>query len=520
MISEVDLINFKESMENLSGDELQDYSIDLINFIENSNLNIEDYRDLHFFSAFLGILDENNKLKKEYKKYEESKILTEDTEILNEATSNTKRAKITNLVIKVMKILDKTGLNVEKYKNLYENMSDEEFNAYMNNFLNDDNHNFYMELLPNKNEPSIYQIEEAMKALNIPENEYVYYRHDGAKDDPIRTRTKVPVGPIVVRRLQQILSKKNTYSLNIDSRDSRTGQVTADDKIARISDAELYGLTIFGADAAIKEFYSARADNMLAKRDMYSKISKYGYCYLEDLESDISQNQTINTINVYMLGGGIKSDIIESKEDIAKKELKRQIKNQAKQESTDISMIQENEEINKEFAYIPLTEEDLKHGRIHYEPTENYNARYANFTLEGLESFIADNRITKEMVAYTKVPMEELDVMAYDEETEGIIYALPVDIKFYESFPLDIRIIEDEDVYMERVLSQEERDNMDDSEYGIPSKKAYPLNDEEHVRKAIQLFGHADDSDKPGLARKIRSAAKKYGIKIDKDSLS
>ena len=36
--------------------------------------------------------------------------------------------------------------------------------------------------------------------------------------------------------LQQILSKKNTYSLNIDARDSKTGQVTADDKIARISD--------------------------------------------------------------------------------------------------------------------------------------------------------------------------------------------------------------------------------------------------------------------------------------------
>ena len=94
--------------------------------------------------------------------------------------------------------------------------------------------------------------------------------------------------------------------------------------------AELHGLTIFGADNAIKEFYSARADNMLAKRDMYSKISKYGYCYLEELESDISQNQTINTINTYMLGGGIKSDIIESKEDIAKNELKRQVKNQAK----------------------------------------------------------------------------------------------------------------------------------------------------------------------------------------------
>lgn len=259
---------------------------------------------------------------------------------------------------------------------------------------------------------------------------------------------------------------------------------------------------------------------MLAKRDMYSKISKYGYCYLDELESDISQNQTINTINTYMLGAGIKSDLIQSKEDIAKEELKKQVKNQLKNESVDFSMNQkENNSIKKEFAYIPLTEEDLKLGRIKFECTENYNGKYANMTLEGLESFIAINRVTKEMVAYTKVPIEELDVMAYDEESEGIIYALPVDIPIHENFKLDIRIENDFNLYDERTLSQEERDNMDASEYGIPSKKAYPLNDKEHVRKAIQLFSHADEEDKPGLARKIRVAAKKYGIEIDKDSL-
>lgn len=459
-------------------------------------------------------MDENNKLKEEYR------IINENTEIINEASKpKSKRERITSLVLETLKKLDKTNLNVDKYKKLYESMSDEEFNKYMTNFVNDKDHNFYLEILPNKNEPSIYQIEDAMEFLGIPENEYVYFRHDGHKDDPIRTREKVPVGPLTVRRLQQILSKKNTYSLDISNRSSKTGQVQADNKIARISDSELYGLTVFGADAAIKEFFSARADNMVAKRDMYSKISKYGYVYLDELESDINQNQTVNTINTYMLGAGIKSDMIESKEDIAKEELKKQYKDSLKNESVNISKIQNDLNINKEFAYLPLSQEDLDLGRISYEATDTYNARYANFTLEGLESFIANNRITKEMVAYTKIPMEELDIMAYDEETEGLIYALPIDIPFYESFPLDIRIEDEYEFYLENTLSKEERDNMDTSLFGIPSKKAFPLNDEEHIRKAIQMFNHADDEDKPGLARKIRLAAKKYNINISDGSL-
>ena len=35
---------------------------------------------------------------------------------------------------------------VDKYKKLYESMSDEEFDKYMTNFVNDKDHNFYLEI--------------------------------------------------------------------------------------------------------------------------------------------------------------------------------------------------------------------------------------------------------------------------------------------------------------------------------------------------------------------------------------
>ena len=143
-----------------------------------------------------------------------------------------KRKRITEKIYKVFSILDKTGLNTKKYQQLFEGMTDDEFKRYMKNFLNDEDKNFYLECLPNKNEPSLKQIKSALEYLNVPLDEYVYYRHDGNKSNPIRTRYKVPVGYIHIKRLQQMLQKKNTYSMSIDKRSLKTNQVTGDDKIA------------------------------------------------------------------------------------------------------------------------------------------------------------------------------------------------------------------------------------------------------------------------------------------------
>ena len=52
---------------------------------------------------------------------------------------------------------------------------------------------------------------------------------------------------------------------------------------------------------------------------------------------------------------------------------------------------------------------------------------------------------------------------------------------------------------------------------GIPEDGKFPLDSEEHVRSAIKLFGHAEESKKASLAKRIRRAASKYNIDIPKD---
>ena len=87
-------------------------------------------------------------------------------------------------------------------------------------------------------------------------------------------------------------------------------QVTADDKIARISDMESFSLLTYKEDpVCLKEFLGPRADSMDSKATMYKEISKQGYVYMKDLPNDITKKQTLNTVSTLLLGAGIDNDL-------------------------------------------------------------------------------------------------------------------------------------------------------------------------------------------------------------------
>jgi hypothetical protein len=124
----------------------------------------------------------------------------------------------------------------------------------------DDAANFYLEVTPFNNEPTIDQIEAAAKMVGVNLEEHVYFRHDGDPSSPVRTRTKVPVGYLHIRRLQQILSKKTSYSTDVSKRSQVTGQLIGESKVGRLADEEAYALRTIGATYALKEFLGPPAD--------------------------------------------------------------------------------------------------------------------------------------------------------------------------------------------------------------------------------------------------------------------
>lgn len=65
---------------------------------------------------------------------------------------------------------------------------------------------------------------------------------------------------------------------------------------------------------------------------------------------------------------------------------------------------------------------------------------------------------------------------------------------------------------MEANLSTKERNNLKDSDFGIPSKRKYPMPDAAHVKAAIRMFNHCDSEDEAELARRIKAKMKQFGV--------
>ena len=67
-------------------------------------------------------------------------------------------------------------------------------------------------------------------------------------------------------------------------------------------------------------------------------------------------------------------------------------------------------------------------------------------------------------------------------------------------------------------IDETKRSDLPDSEFGIPEDRKFPLDTAEHVHSAIKLFGHAEESKRKSLAKRIASKAKSYGIEIPETS--
>ncbi len=221
-----------------------------------------------------------------------------------------KREKIEKLVLGVVKRLDNNKmLNHKRYDAMFEAMDDGDFERWAKTMGRDLDDTIQIFQLPFE-EMKMTQIKSAADFLGVPLEEYVWYRHSDAEG--VRTKMRVPVGYIHIKRVQQLLNKKNRYALDTEDTELKSGQVKGESKVASISDPESFALVATGAKNALKEFMGPRADNQSKKLSLYRQIARDGFATLETMEedSDISKSTTINTMNAYLLASGIKSDLV------------------------------------------------------------------------------------------------------------------------------------------------------------------------------------------------------------------
>lgn len=224
-----------------------------------------------------------------------------------------KRAKMENLIYKFFDAFDKTGTNTKKYKDLFQPMSNSQFDKWFKEFFENENAYLILDVCDYENTMKLEDVERAAKVLDIPLFEDVYMPHlTMDKSHVVVTKEPVPVGYLNIKRTQQTVSKKNGLSTEISKRSALTNQVTGSDKNGRQSDLENSMLVSLGLENTLKELNGPRADDMVMKQQMLQDIATHGYVRLADLESDVANKTTLNTVNVYLLGMGLDSDLVTS----------------------------------------------------------------------------------------------------------------------------------------------------------------------------------------------------------------
>lgn len=216
------------------------------------------------------------------------------------------RAKAEELIYRVMDALDKTGNMSRYYAEKFKPMDDKEFLKYISKKFP---YRFQTRIF--KIEPTFVEIEKAAKVLGVPLMEKVstpdlYKNKDGV---PVSTKEALVVY-IHLKKMKQFLTKKNSISTNIASRDNKTGRLVGHDKNGATSDREMESLVVSGMDNTIKELARARADSPEAKQAMYNTISALGTVSLKDIPESKTDVLSKNMMNVYMLGSHINTNLI------------------------------------------------------------------------------------------------------------------------------------------------------------------------------------------------------------------
>ena len=220
---------------------------------------------------------------------------------------NKKRQQAEELIYKVFDAIDKTHTNSDYYKKIFSNMTDNDFEEFCKRRLPFRFHTKVFNV-----EPKMYDVIEAFNILEKPLMEKVKlpYVYINSKGEPIET-AECMVIYIHLKRMKQMLSKKNHTSIHNDDRNTKTGLLGGHDKGGKETDREFESLATMGLDYTMDEFARPRADAMNVKSQMSAAILSKGY--VEDKDLFLAKNDSIakNLLNTYLIGAHIHSNLID-----------------------------------------------------------------------------------------------------------------------------------------------------------------------------------------------------------------
>ena len=207
---------------------------------------------------------------------------------------------------------DPSGKNTERLRSFLKPMTDKEFYDYFYEFFNNPDKYIQVGYEAYNNPVTVQFVEKLAKKHNVKLREIIYKPYvTGDINNPPASVYPVLVMDVPIKRLKQMVAMKSHTSLTNTKRDAKTGQVTGHDKTARVTEPEAYSLIVQECYACAQEAFGPMADDEAAYFEMQKQILRNGEVSLEDLPNDPINKVTMNTINAFIIGSGIVSNLID-----------------------------------------------------------------------------------------------------------------------------------------------------------------------------------------------------------------
>ena len=224
-----------------------------------------------------------------------------------ELITKKQREEVELLIYKVLDTIDPSHTNSDYYRQIFYKMNDNEFYHFFERRLPI---RFHYEIF--KIEPKMEQIIDAFNILKKPLIERVNMPHIYKDIDGRAVQSQeCMVIYLHIKRMQQMVYKKSHVAMNIDKRDMKTGMLTSEDKGAKQTDREFESLAAYGLDYSMDELSRVRADSMKAAAEMNNIIAAKGSVSMNDYNVGKADSIAKNTLNVYLIGANIHSNLID-----------------------------------------------------------------------------------------------------------------------------------------------------------------------------------------------------------------
>lgn len=212
----------------------------------------------------------------------------------------TARQKAEAMVLEFMSDLDKSGYNTEKYKTIFKNMSDKDFNEYMTGIRNGEKTLVVFAPLYKSKGLTTENNLKVSKKYGIPLFERLLFTGDEEHPD-YKSPIEYLVLDLPVRRQSQNIVKKISVPDDNRSIDNLTYQPTGNSKGAKVSFPELQVMIGMGLDNSINELIRYRGGDKGGFAAYNAMAFRYGSVNLKTISGYTTGVESTKALKTFLL---------------------------------------------------------------------------------------------------------------------------------------------------------------------------------------------------------------------------